>query len=449
MKLLKVYPSRGISGGSINTPSSKPETQRAILTATLAGGTSRVSNDLRCLETTIMKDACRAIGSQITEYPNYLEVTGINHDSLLAKEVPVINCLGSGLVARTFLTLSSVLPFPVCITGDEILKNRAIAPLVSTLEGLGVQLEYLGEPGKLPIVNRSTHLPGGSCILPGNISSQFTSALLLAAPLADTPLEIAIDGVVYSQSYIRQTIAAMERAGVSVEYSEDLNFFRVTPSQYQAVDTHVSGDYTSASYPLALAALFPGTTRLLNMSAHSLQGEKAIVDLLKALNLKTYFDESRQELIVENDLPYLEGDIEFDATNCPNIVPTLAAIGAFVRGRFRVTGGTVTNYHKCPRIDAMIAELRKLGVKIEPIFKDDICDGFEIQGKSEYRGGVTLSSWGDHRIFMSLFVASLKMMEPNFLEGFEAVDCSFPGFLAGFEGLGAKFEVVQDVPVMV
>ena len=445
MNFLKVYPAKKLLGGIVVIPSSKPETQRAILIGTFARGTSRVCNDLRCVETTTMKNACRAIGSKITEQQNYLEVEGVANTSLLDGEMPIVDCLGSGLVARTFLTISSILKFPVCVTGDEVLKNRVISPLISTLEGLGINFEYLGEKGKLPIVNRSTNFPGGLCVVPGNISSQFITSLLLAAPLADTPLEIQVDGEIYSKSYIRQTLAAMEHAGVQVEHSEGLDFFKVKPSNYQAVNTHIFGDYTSASYLLAKAALFPGTMRLLNMSEHSLQGEKAIIDLLKALKLHIYFDESKKELIVQNDLSYLEGDIEFDTTDCPNIIPTLAVIGAFVRGKFRLTGGTVTNYHKCSRIEAMITELKKMGVNIEPIYKNGIYDGFEIQGKSEYRGGVKLSSWGDHRIFLSLFVASLKVIEPNFIDGFESVNCSFPGFLQEFSKLGAEYEVIPGL----
>jgi 3-phosphoshikimate 1-carboxyvinyltransferase len=443
MKLLKVYPAKSVDG-EVTIPSSKPETQRAILIGSLAKGTSKVFNDLHCVETNTMKNACRSIGAKITEHDNFLEVEGYQSTGLTAKDIPVVNCIGSGLVARTFLTLSSVLEFPVIVTGNQVLRNRIIGPLLSSLEGLGVHLDYLAEPEKLPILNRSTRLLGGRCMLPGNLSSQFITALLLAAPLAESPVEIEIEGQVYSKSYIRQTVAAMEHASVKVEYSEGMNFFRVEPSEYQAVDTEVFGDYTGASYVLARAALFPGKTVLHNMSEHSLQGEQAIVDILRALDVSIEFDASRKTLTVNNNRSELKGDIEFDVTDCPNIIPTLAALGAFVQGRFRVTGGALTNYHKCSRIQAMITELRKMGVDIEPVYQGDLYDGFEVRGQAEYQGGVTLESWGDHRIFMSLLFASMKVREPNLLEGFESVDCSFPDFLAEFNKIGAKYQVVEQ-----
>jgi len=443
MKLLKVYPAKSVNG-EVTIPSSKPETQRAILVATLAKGTSKVFNDLRCVETNTMKNSCRSIGAKVTEYGNSLEIDGYQATGLTYKDIPVVNCIGSGLVARTFLTLSSALEFPVIITGDQVLRDRIIEPLLSSLESLGVNLDYLAEPGKLPILNRSTRLAGGCCVLPGNLSSQFISALLLAAPLAESPVEIEIQTEVYSKSYIRQTIAAMEHAGVKVEYSQAMDIFRVEPSEYQPVNTEVFGDYTSASYVLAKAALFPGKTVLHNMSEFSLQGERAIVDVLKALDVSIEYDFSGKTLTVNNERSKLQGDLEFDVSDCPNIIPTLAALGAFVEGRFRVTGGRLTNYHKSSRIQAMITELRKMGVDIEPVYRGELWDGFEVHGQPEYEGGVTLSSWGDHRIFMSLMFASMKVRQPNLLSGFESIDCSFPNFLTEFSKIGANYEVVEQ-----
>ncbi len=443
MKFLEVYPAEPVNREVI-IPSSKPETQRAILIATLAQGRSKVFNDLRCVETNTMKNACRSIGAKIIEHGNFLEIEGYKSNELKAKDVPVINCIGSGLVARTFLALSSALEFPVIVTGDKVLRNRVISPLLSSLQYLGVHLDYLGEPDKLPILVRSTSLSGGRCVLPGNLSSQFITALLLSAPLAENPIEIEIQDKVYSKSYIRQTIAAMENGGVKVEYSDAMDFFRVEPSEYKAADTNVFGDYTSASYFLAKAAIFPGKTVLHNMSENSLQGEKKILEVLEALDINIEFDTSQKTLTVNNKHSELKGDVEIDVTDCPNIIPTLAALGAMIQGRLRVTGGALTNYHKCNRIQAMITELRKMQVDITPIYQGKLYDGFEVRGKSEYEGGITLSSWGDHRIFMSLFIVSMKVRKANWLEGFESVDCSFPDFLAELSKTGADFKVVES-----
>lgn len=237
--LLNVHPAAQLSG-IVNVPSSKPETQRAILIGTLADGVSRVYNDLRCVETETMKIACKAIGAKIIEHPDHLEIHGIGNN--FSYPTKAIDAKGSGLVFRTFTVIASAIESPVVITGDKTLRARVMAPLFDALRGLGVSVECVGDAGKAPIVNWSKELPGGKCVLPGNISSQFITALLLAAPFATSPIEIEVEGEVYSKSYIRQTIKAMSSAGVEVEHSEKLNWFRVSPSAYAACDSYITGD---------------------------------------------------------------------------------------------------------------------------------------------------------------------------------------------------------------
>jgi 3-phosphoshikimate 1-carboxyvinyltransferase len=126
----------------------------------------------------------------------------------------------------------------------------------------------------------------------------------------------------------------------------------------------------------------------------------------------------------------------------------LACIGAYVVGEFRIYGASITRFHKSCRIEAIIAELFKLGVNIVPLYRREgnvsYYDGFKIQGKNHYSGNQVLSSWGDHRIFMSLFVACLKTKSPCFLEGHEDVDCSFPNFFHEFKNAGVKLEIIKN-----
>jgi 3-phosphoshikimate 1-carboxyvinyltransferase len=143
----------------------------------------------------------------------------------------------------------------------------------------------------------------------------------------------------------------------------------------------------------------------------------------------------------------LRGDIEIDATDFPNIVPTLATIGSYVKGRFRVVGGKITRFHKTSRIEAMVTELSKAGVDIAVLYDHGVCDGFEIRGASAYPGFREFSSWGDHRIFMSLFVASLRMRQPCLLSGYEDVRLSFPEFFSEFAKAGVTTTVVDSADV--
>jgi 3-phosphoshikimate 1-carboxyvinyltransferase len=443
--LLKVDPIDSFSG-TFRVPSSKPETQRAILAGTLAEGTSRVYNDLRCDETETMKNACRAFGAEITEHDGFLEIRGIG--GTLPNIPRVIHSRGSGLVFRVVTALASALPSPVVVTGDATLRKRVMEPLLQALRELGADIEPIVDENKAPVVNWGCGLKGGTCRLPGDISSQFITAILFAAPLADGPVEIEVTGEVYSQSYIRQTLASLTDAGIKVSASQDMRHYQVEPSTYQAQDVTMHEDYTSASYLLAAAALFPGRTVLTNVYGDSMQGEFAIVPILAQLGVSVTFDRDTLSLTVDNPPGSLCGDFEVDVRDCPNIVPTLAAIGAYVQGSLRVTGGRLTRFHKASRIEAMVAELTRAGVDIEVLYADGVCDGFEVRGARTYSGGVTLSSWGDHRIFMSLFVAGLRMQSANRFSGFEDVRLSFPSFMAEFAKAGVRTAAVEEVDAL-
>jgi 3-phosphoshikimate 1-carboxyvinyltransferase len=439
--LLKVDPVDSFSG-TFRVPSSKPETQRAILTGALSEGTARVYNDLRCDETETMKNACRAFGAEITEHDGFLEIQGIGGARPDIRRV--IQSRGSGLVFRVVTALASVLPSPVVVTGDATLCKRVMEPLLQALRELGADIESIVSENKAPVVSWGRGLKGGTCRLPGDISSQFITAILFAAPLADGPVEIEVTGEVYSQSYIRQTLASLTDAGIKVSASEDMRRYQVEPSTYQAQDVTTHEDYTSASYLLAAAALFPGRTVLTNVHGDSMQGEFAIVPILEQLGVSVTFAQATSSMTVDNPPGSLRGDFEVDVRDCPNIVPTLAALGAYVEGSLRVTGGRLTRFHKASRIEAMAAELTRAGVDIEVLYDDGICDGFEVRGARTYPGGVTMSSWGDHRIFMSLFVAGLRMQSANRFSGFEDVRLSFPTFMEEFARAGVRATAVEE-----
>jgi 3-phosphoshikimate 1-carboxyvinyltransferase len=439
-RLLKAEPLAAFSG-TFRVPPSKPETQRAIVTSALADGVSRIFNDLRCAETETMKDACRALGAEISDHDGYLEVRGVGGN--LKHNGRVIRARGSGLVFRTMTALASACPTPVVVTGDTTVCNRIMSPLFDALVDLGADLETISRDGHAPIINWGRGLQGGACRLPGDVSSQFISAILLAAPLAKAPVEITVTGPVYSRSYIEQTLISLTQAGINFSFSEDYHSFRIEPSSYRPRDVTVYEDYTSASYLLAAMALYPGTSVLTNVREESEQGEFAIVAILRRLGLRITFDKATSSLIVENLHGRPRGDIEVDASNCPNIIPTLAAIGAYVDGSMRIVGGRLTRFHKTSRIEAMVTELSRSGVDIKAVYEDGVCDGFVVRGRPTYPGAQQFSSWGDHRIFMSLFVGGLRMASANTFSGFEDVRLSFPQFLSEFTHAGAEIDFIE------
>ncbi|MCH9644406.1 MAG: 5-enolpyruvylshikimate-3-phosphate synthase, partial [Gammaproteobacteria bacterium] len=200
--------------------------------------------------------------------------------------------------------------------------------------------------------------------------------------------------------------------------------------------TVITGDFTSASYLVACALLFPGVSTFTNVDLNNLQGEKIIFDLVNMLNVTMHYEADSHVLIIDNQHEYLSGDIEISVKDGPNITPTLAAIGAYVEGEFVVRDATVCQYHKCNRIRTMVEELKKFGVNIRPIFKNNLWDGFVIKGKRSYPGNVTFSTdFRDHRIIMSLFIAALRAESTSFfsVDNMNLIKDSFPGFMNVFK----------------
>lgn len=432
---LRVEPIKSL-GRTMTVPASKPETQRAIVAASLAHGTSIVRNDLRCIETETMKAACRKLGATIDETADQLTITGTG--GRFSTDVHVIDAKGSGLVFRTMMALSSMRGIPTILTGDATLRRRVMKPLFDALHALGANFSYLGDDGKAPVINWGKALDGSHCTLAGDISSQFVTALLMAAPLGQRSVDIRLTPPVLSQSYIDQTLEFMRRAGIDVQASPDYTAYRASPGEYQAFDTHINADFTSFSYLLMACALFPGTYRIAGIQERTLQGEKLFVDVVEALGVRLRYTPGHV-LEVDSSNAGLDGNFEFDVSSGPNIIPTLVALSLFVKGKLTVRGGSVTRFHKSSRIESMVGEVRKLGADIEIIrHPDGHTDGFVTRGRDRYAGGVTLSSNGDHRNFMSLFVAALRFDNACSLDGYADVSCSFPDFIDQFRALGVE-----------
>jgi 3-phosphoshikimate 1-carboxyvinyltransferase len=390
-----------------------------------------------------MMEACRSFGAKVTQLDDRLEVSGIG--PILGSPDPAgsryVWASGSALVARLFLTIGSALPEPVVVDGKCNLRVRPFEPLTAALGRKGVEFRFFDTAGHLPCAAISTALPGGRYRLGTDISSQFATALAISAPLAADPLCIELTGPSYSISYIRQTIDMISYFGVPVEAADDMRRISVPNAQcYQARDVEISGDYTSASYILGAAFVTRGRITLTDLDPASLQGERAIVAILEELGATVRWIRGGTALDV--DCTELPGSVDalFDLADCPNILPTVAAIAATVPGRVRIVGGRLTQNHKSPRIDATAAELGKAGVGVDVITgADGVVDGLEVRGRADYPGGVAFSDHSDHRIFMSLALFSLACRTPCSFTCAPDTEDSFPGF-RDYLGMGGLFE---------
>lgn len=418
-------------------PASKPESQRALLAAALADGRSTIKGFLRSNETRAMLDACRSIGALVELDGDCLRVQGIGRQDGVARAItgPVLNdaiyvwASGSALVGRVFATLGCALPRPLVVDGNANLRSRPLAPLVRLLEDKGVHFDYLDQPHCWPCVALSSELPGGVYRLATSTSSQFATALLIASPLAARATELELTGKNYSLSYILQTIDMMRRFGVPVEIGHEARSIVVPAgSRYQPTDVQLTGDFTSASYLMGAAFVTRGAVTIGNLDPKSLQGERAMVDILDSLGVDITWRDDGFLHVNCTQLPE-RVDVAIHLENCPNILPTVAAIAATVPGRVCITGAKLTQYHKSPRIEAMATELGRAGADVRILRDADrMIDGVEIRGRRIQPGGVTFADHGDHRIFMALSLLAMASRQPCAFEGSCDTTDSFPAF---------------------
>ncbi len=425
--------SRSPLSGTFVAPASKPETQRAILLASLARGTSTIEHALVCDETRTMMEACRSLGTVIEHEDSTLRIAGVA-DALFNKKAQPTNryvwAAGSALVGRIFLALGCCVRGNIVVDGNNVLRGRPFAPLFDALQARGVELKFFDKGERLPVAPMAKVLPGGTYRLATSVSSQFATALLVAAPFAREPLSLELVGPTYSLPYIDQTVDMMRRFGVDVQVSDDGRRFDVPlATHYDATDVATTGDYTSASYILGAAFSTRGKITVRNLDPESLQGERAILDILEGLGATISWIGHHTLELDCTDLPE-EIDISFDLRHCPNILPTVAALAATIPGRVRLTGARLTQLHKSPRIEAMAEELGKVGITTRLIHDhDNEIDGLEVRGVARQRGGVAFSSHGDHRIFMSLVLLALASDLPCRFDSDEQTTTSFPGFV--------------------
>ena len=418
-------------------PASKPESQRALLAASLANGCSTITGFLRSNETKAMVDACRAIGATVTHEGDTVRVHGLGQHDVVAhgisrhslQDATYVWASGSALVGRVFATIGSALPKPMVVDGNANLRSRPLAPLVSLLEEKGVSFNYLDRPQAWPCVALSSALPGGTYRLKTSTSSQFATALLVAAPLANHETRLELTGENYSLSYILQTVDMMRRFGVPVEIANEARSILVpADSRYQPSDVRLTGDFTSASYLMGAAFVTRGSVTIDNLDPKSLQGERAMVDILESLGVDVTWRDDGFLHVNCTQLPE-KVDVAINLQNCPNILPTVAAMAATIPGRIRITGARLTQFHKSPRIEAMATEIGRAGADVTILRdRDGKIDGLEIKGDRTQPGDVTFADHGDHRIFMALSLFAMACRRPCAFEGSCDTADSFPAF---------------------
>ncbi|CAG37740.1 related to 3-phosphoshikimate 1-carboxyvinyltransferase [Desulfotalea psychrophila LSv54] len=405
---------------SVAVPGSKSLTQRALIAAALAEGESTLHGPLVSEDTEYSSAALRQVGVTIDHEESW-RVQG-NAGRIAPCAEPIF--LGNNGTATRFLT--SVLSLGnsrFVLDGDKRMAERPIEPLMTALQGWGVDVSSMHDTGCPPLVINSTGLAGGMTVLPEGKSSQYLSSLLLVAPYAREVAELRVEGEVFSKPYITMTLDVMSRFGIHVEYSSDYKYFKIPRGIYRGQDYSVEGDASSASYFWAAAAVTGGRVRVENVSVSSLQGDVKLVPLLGRMGCGLSIEGGGITLASTG---MLEG-ISVDMADMPDVVPTLAVVAAFAEGKTHIQNIGHLRIKECDRLHAVVTELTRMGAEVE-----EHSDSMVIHGKGgRDLHGATIETYDDHRMAMSMAVAGLKVPGVE-ISGEGCVAKSFPDFWQRF-----------------
>jgi 3-phosphoshikimate 1-carboxyvinyltransferase len=409
--------------GTVNAPPSKSYTHRSIAIAALSKKAT-VNNPLISEDTKATIRACEAFGAIVEPKKDSLIINGF--DDKLKVPDNVIDVANSGTTLRIMTAAASLVDGATVLTGDASIRTRPNTPLLDALNDLGAEAFSTRNNGMAPIVVRGK-MRGGRVHIDGSISSQFISALLIACPFARNETTVMIDGELKSRPYVNITIDMLRNAGAKIK-AEGTNSFIIPPEQeYDMESYNVPGDFSSASYMMAAGALC-GEVTIKNLFP-SEQGDSALIEILRKMGAKIRWDEKKGEVKVSRS--ELHGII-VDVGKTPDLVPTLAVLGAASEGTMAIENAEHVRYKETDRLHAMTVELKKMGVDITEEKDRLIIKGGELRGAGVH-------GWDDHRIVMALAVAGMVAGNTT-IDTVESVSISYPGFFEDLKRIGAGVE---------
>lgn len=416
--------------GVVQAPPSKSYTHRAFFLAALASGESTIRSPLYSEDTLASLVACQAFGSQFQVSDEACLVEGTAGE--LQTPEDVLDLKNSGTTLRLATTMASLAPGHTVLTGDDSLRTRPMQPLLSALDKLGVRAWSTRDNGLAPIIIQEG-FQGGSASIPGDVSSQYISSILISAPYSQEGVELEVTGDFKSQPYVKMTRDIMTHFGVEMDYQKDEKRYRVDPQTYQARDYTVEGDYSSASYLVAAAAILESELTIRNLFPDSRQGDKIILDIVEEMGVQVQRREDEVKLRGTGEIRGVEVNLE----DAPDLVPTVAVLGALAEGTTTITGVEHARYKETDRISTTAQELQKVGFQVE-----EKRDGLILGGKipDKVSGGV-VDSHGDHRLAMALSLVGLKVGKLR-VQNAQVHNISFPRYREVMEKLGCQIEAI-------
>jgi 3-phosphoshikimate 1-carboxyvinyltransferase len=394
-------------------PGSKSLTLRDCAIAALANGTSTVRYPGEADDYWRMKDCLRRLGVAVDDsHDDHVTIHG--HGGAFEPGRIELDVGQSAVTARLMLAIAALRPDVTVIDGHISMQKRPNKDLVDALAGLGAKLDSTND-GYLPTTVSGTRKLRGPVRVPGTISSQYLTSLLIVAPLIEGGLAIEVDGELTSKPYVDLTLDEMAKFGVRVD-NQDYRRFVVPQESYVAGDIAVEGDASAASYFAALALLHGARITLSNLGAATRQGDYGFLALCERLGARV--ERRPHATIVEGPHGLASGfDGPVDMTSMPDVAPTLMMIAPFLSTATRITGLATLRVKECDRIAAPTRELRKLGVGVEEGADFMVIQPLTPAAKAR-REVVEIETYHDHRIAMSFGVLGsrlpgLRILDPG------------------------------------
>ena len=410
--------------GEVKAPPSKSYTHRYLIAASLASKPSRIKNPLICSDTESTARAITQYGSKITRRGNVWIVEG---KGFVETPSNVVDCGESAATIRFTTPILANAPGISVLTGRKGLLRRPMGPMIQTLRQLGVNIYSTKGDGCPPIVVFGGGFKGGAASLKGDVSSQFLSGLLLAAPLSRSGVTVSMDAEMVSKPYVDMTIEVLKEHGVEVSVEECREFSVPGGQEYCARNHIVEGDYSSAAFLLAAAAVTQSTVKIVGLNPTSLQGDRRILQALSEMSVKVKWVGNR--LVVEGS-GRLDA-VEVEAKDAPDLVPALAALACFAEGETIIKSVERLRFKESDRVASIMAEFSKTGAKLK-----------YREGNLTIKGGrlkpATFQSHGDHRIAMACAVLGLGIEGESKISSYGCVKKSYPNFFKDLKSLGAE-----------
>lgn len=420
---LKIIPSK--LKGSVKIPPSKSMAHRAIICAALSDGICRIDNIDYSDDIIATINAMNSLGATIEKHDDYIEVVGIYKNINKIKENRIIDCNESGSTLRFLVPISLLFKGSNKFIGKGNLGKRPLTTYYNIFNDQGIKYSY--EENNLNLVVDGELKPGVFEV-EGNISSQFITGLLFALPLLNGDSKIIITKEMESKGYIDLTLKAISDFGIEIINNNYSEFIIRGNQKYNARNYRVEGDYSQAAFFLCADGL--GNNVLCrDLDLNSLQGDKEIIDILERMNVVFNTNEIGLSGEVNGELI----STVIDGSQCPDIIPVLSAVSALSKGTTEIINAGRLRIKECDRLSAVTSELKKLGAQI--IEKED---GLVITGVEKLQGGVEVWSHKDHRIAMTLAIASTMCKKPIIIKDYECVAKSYPSFFEDFKALGGN-----------